>query len=142
MSRPTWIAPLYGYLVCVIAVVTFLVNVSGFVDAMFDRANPLAGRGAYGPNGGSLTSFESFSATYESQRPPPTSTRARLEPAAPADTLTTAQMRTRYEALRADAIQQTRHQAMQKLVKSGLLILLSVVLFAFHWTWVRRQRDT
>lgn len=88
MSRFSWIAPLYGYVVCVIGVVTFLINVSGFVDATFERSNPLAGRGAYGPYGGSLTSFETFRATYDQSRPMRTQ-----PPSSPSDTLTTQQMR-------------------------------------------------
>lgn len=135
--RPAWIAPLYGYLVCVIAVITFLVNVSGFIDASFDRMNPLASGRSYGPYGGSLTSFESFRATYEGSRPP----RATPESPAPADTLTEAQLRQRYEALRADQLVMASHQSTQRMVKHGLLLLLAVVLFATHWMWARRQRE-
>lgn len=136
MSR-SWIAPVYGYVVCVIAVITFLVNISGFVDSMFDRANPLASGRSYGPYGGSLTSYESFRATYEQGRP----TRASPQPTAPGDTLSTAELRLRYEALRADQLTQARHQSTQRLVKHGLLILLASILFATHWRWVRGQRD-
>ena len=136
--RPAWIAPAYGYVVCVIAVITFLVNISGFVDATFDRANPLAGRNVYGPYGGSLTSFEAFRATYDQVRP----TRVAPPPGdAAADTMTTEQLRIRYEALREDRIVQTRFQAMQRMVKNGLLIALAIVLFWAHWGWLRRQRE-
>ena len=139
MPRPTWIAPLYGYLVCVIAVITFLVNASGFVDAAFDRANPLAGRNSFGPFGGSLTSFEAFRATYDvNDRMRPGT--APATSAAAGDTLTTEQLRARYEALRADRIATTSYQSLQRLVKNGLLILLSAVLFWTHWTWVRREK--
>jgi len=138
MSRLSWIAPLYGYLVCVIAVITFLVNVSGFIDASFDRMNPLASGRFQGPYGGSLTSFESFRATYEGARP----TRVAPDPAGAAgDTLSTAELRQRYEALRADQLVMMRHQSTQRLVKHGLLLLVALVLFGTHWMWARRQRD-
>ena len=133
-TRPAWIAPAYGYIVCVIAVVTFLVNISGFVDATFDRANPLAGRNVYGPYGGSLTSFEAFRVTYEADRPMQTAP----TPRQPGDTLTTDQLRARYEALREDRVTTTRYQATQRLVKNGLLIILAILLFATHWVWLRR----
>lgn len=136
MSR-SWIAPVYGYVICVIAVITFLVNISGFVDSTFDRANPLASGRSYGPYGGSLTSFESFRATYEQGKP----MRASPQPPVPGDTLTTAELRLRYDALRADQLTQARHQSTQRLVKHGLLILLSIILFATHWRWVRGQKD-
>ncbi len=63
MPRSTWIASLYGYLVCVIAVITLLVSVSGFIDAAFDRSNPLLARGGWGGMGAPLTSFEAYRAS-------------------------------------------------------------------------------
>ena len=137
MSRLSWIAPAYGYLVCVIAVIAFLVNVSGFIDASFDRMNPLASGRSYGPYGGSLISFESFRATYQDGRP----TRVGPDPSRP-DTLTTAELRQRYDAMRADQLVLTAHQATQRLVKHGLLLVLSILLFATHWVWARRQRES
>ena len=138
MSRLSWIAPLYGYLVCVIAVITFIVNVSGFIDATFDRMDPLSSPRGYGPYGGALRSFESFRITYESGRP----TRVAPGTAAPSDTLSEAELRRRYEALRTDQIALTAHQSMQRMVKHGLLLVLAVVLFATHWIWARRQRES
>jgi hypothetical protein len=139
MERPLWIAPLYGYLVCLIAVVTLLISASNFVDAVFLRADPLSSRDNFGPFGGSLTSLEAYRATMDEargMRP----TRVDGAPVAPGDTLTTEQLRTRYEALRADHIAKNSFQATKDLVKHGLLILLSAVLFFTHWRWVRSQR--
>lgn len=140
MNRFPWIAQLYGYVVCIVAVVTFLISVSGFVDAAFERANPLRGRGAYfGPMGGSFTSYEAFRATDMEQRPMRTLSTGATAPAT--DTLTTEQMRARYEALRADWIAQASYSATQQLVKHGLLILLAITLFVTHWRWLGGQRE-
>jgi len=137
MTRYSWIAPAYGYLVCLVAVITLLVNLSGIIDAAFDRSNPLQGRGgAFGPTGASLTSFEAFQATYNERERMATRPNAAQVP----DTLTTAQMRARYDALRADKIAQMSFNASQRLVKHGLLILVAVVLFFWHWRWLRTQR--
>ena len=149
MSRFAWVAPMYGYVVCIIAVITFIVNVSGFIDAAFDRANPLASGRSYGPYGGSLRSFESFRATYEGggrpMRPvvvaPPDAASSSTPPAATADTISEAELRRRFEALRDDQLALTRHQSTQRLVKHGLLLLVAAVLFFTHWNWARRQRD-
>ena len=141
MSRLSWIAPLYGYLVCVIAVITFLVNVSGFIDASFDRMNPLASGRAYGPYGGSLSSFESFRATYDGARPTRVAPPEGGQAAARADTVSDAELRRRYEALRADQLLLATHQSTQRLVKHGLLLFVALVLFATHWMWARRQRE-
>ena len=139
MTRPAWIAPLYGYVVCVVCVITFLISASSMVDAAFARAYPLQSReGAYGPMGQSLSSFESFRASTHDR------TRMETRPAgdrAPADTPSTAELRTRYDALRAERIEQVRFWGTQRLVKHGLLILLAAGLFAAHWRWLRGQRE-
>jgi hypothetical protein len=138
VSRPSWIAPLYGYAVCLIAVVTLLIAVTNFVEAAFHRANPLQARGGFAPRGASLSSFEAFRATYGEERP----TRAPPAPgAAAADTLSTAELRARYDALRADHLARVSFQATQDLVKHGLLIAIAIALFVSHWRWLRRRDD-
>lgn len=136
------IAQIYGYAVCLIAVVTLLVAGARFVDATFDRANPLQSTDyRYGPYDAALTSFEAFRATYPrggemTMRPTPVG--AAGEPGAP-DTLTTDELRERYEALRAERTSRVRFGAMRSLVKNGFLILLAIALFATHWLWVRER---
>lgn len=138
MERPTWIAPLYGYVVCVVAVITFLISLSGFVDAAFERAYPLQSRGgAYGPMGQSLTSFEAFRSTNNERMRMET----RAGPASPSDTPSTAELRVRYETLRAERIEAGRFWASQRLVKTGLLMVVAVVLFMTHWRWLRGFRE-
>ena len=131
------IAQIYGYAVCLIAIVTVLIAGSRVVDAAFDRASPLHSQDyRYGPFDQSLTSFESFRATYpmdRTTRPMPPG----VAPADAGDTLTTAELRERYETLRADRIERVRFGATQQLVKNGLLLLLAIGLFATHWRWVR-----
>jgi hypothetical protein len=138
-NRAPWIALAYGYVVCLIAVVMLIVGTFNIVDAFFDRASPLQSReGAYGPFGGSLTSFEAYRATRMQQRP------TRVGPSGnpeTGDTLSTVALRAEYEAMREDRIEQVRHAASKRLVKHGLLILLAIGLFATHWRWVRRERE-
>src|SRR5574341_1413877 len=57
----------YGYAVCLTAVITGLICISGVINNAFDLANPLAGERAEG----SLTSFEAYKATRD--RPAPRS---------------------------------------------------------------------
>jgi len=136
--KGSWIAPLYGYIVCIVAVITFLISASGFVDAAFERAMPLQSRGgAYGPMGASLGSFEAFRASYADRR----MMERRPGDPIPTDTLSTDELRKRYEVLRDDRLAQTNFYASQRLVKHGLLIILAIVLFVWHWRWLQRQRD-
>lgn len=135
MARGSWIAQAYGYVVCIVAVITFLISVSGFVDAMFERSNPLQAGNRFGP--GSMTSFEAYQATHQDGRP----TRVSPNASDQSDTLTTAQLRARYEVLRADQLAQVRYSSSMRLVRSGLLIVICGVLFVTHWRWLQRQRD-
>lgn len=131
MERPNRVAQLYGYAVCLITVVVFLVSANSFVENLFRFGNPVRGSGGnFGE--ASITSFEAYRSTVNRfgvpgrDAPPP--------PATPDSVL-----RARYEALRADRIEQTRFDAEKGLTTSGLLIVLSVVLFALHWRWLRSR---
>ncbi len=130
MEKAGRIPQAYGYTVCVIAVVTFLICATVIVNNVFDAANPI--QAGYGSES-SLSSFEAYQATYQRDQ--------RLGAAGPAarpDTLSTAQLRTRYEAVRADRIGRVRFQAWKAITTSGLLLVISIVLFVLHWRWMRR----
>ena len=134
-KRTSWVAPVYGYTVCLVAVITFLISGASVVDAIFRRSAPLQQADRYSTDGGSLTSFEAFRATYTAGYRP----RAPGDTAKSRDTLTTAQLRDRYDALRADVIAREGYRATKDLVKSGLLVLVAIALFATHWSWLRRR---
>ena len=133
MDRASKVPQVYGYTVCVIAVVTFLICATVIVNNAFDLANPIqAGFGAET----SLSSFEAYQASYQKdqQRFAATAT------AGPrADTLPEAKLRARYEAVRADRIARVRFQSWKALTTSGLLLVISVVLFVVHWRWMKRS---
>ena len=135
MALSSRVAQFYGYAVCLVAVITMLIAIGNVVDAAFDRSNPLlAASGRYGGDR-PLTSFEVYRATggperTEPMRPVPTGE-------TPSDTLTTAQLRARYDALRADRLQRVAFESSQRLVKHGVLMLLALALFVTHWRWLR-----
>ncbi|MGD0990915.1 MAG: hypothetical protein ABR998_00405 [Gemmatimonadales bacterium] len=124
MEKSNRVPQIYGYTVCVIAVVTFLICATVVVNNVFDLANPLqAGFGA------TLSSFEAYQADQH-----PSAVGAQARP----DTTSEATLRRRYEALRTDHIARVRFQAWKAIVTSGLLLLISVVLFVWHWRWMKR----
>ena len=117
----------YGYAVCLTAVITGLICISGVINNAFDLANPLAGERADGV----LTSFEAYRATRDS-RAPSSDQRQRV------DTLTDEALRGRYEALRADRFAQRTFRARKDLVTSLVMLIVAIALFATHWGWLRR----
>ena len=131
MERPNRVAPLYGYAVCLIAVIVFLISANSFVEQTFTLANPLRAQGDRFGMEPTISSFEAYRATLN--RFPV------ARPDGPAPTVPDSVLRARYEALRADRIEQARFDAKRGLTTSGLLIFLSIGLFAVHWRWLRSR---
>jgi hypothetical protein len=61
---------------------------------------------------------------------------------APADTVSDAELRRRYDAEREGVIGNTRFAATRSLVGNFLLIILAAVLFVVHWRWLKKRTDT
>lgn len=129
MERSTWIAQAYGYLVCLIAVITVLITLHGLVDAGFRMASPVEAEFGYDPM---LTSFEGFRATRNEQRP------VRPDAASQAPPPSEAELRREYESMRAARLAQSRFQARRSVTTNGLLLVTALVLFGVHWRWLRR----
>jgi len=126
------ISQIYGYLVCLIAVVTFLVSLNSAVGAAIDLSDPLySSRFRADPR---LASFEVYRVEMQQRgmlAPVP------AEAAAPAPT-DTAELRAAFEAAREDHIRSVQFQARRELATSGLLVVVAAGLFIIHWVWLRR----
>jgi hypothetical protein len=146
METGNRIAQVYGYAVCLIAVVTFIFSAKGIVDAAFNLSDPLRAEGVYG-RGGPLTSFEAYK-REQSTRPPSRMRPVRMTAPAPVDTAmptdtvsppTDAELRRMFDEERADMTANVRFRSMRTLVTSFLMILIALGLFVMHWRWLRRQ---
>jgi hypothetical protein len=127
MNKSHKIAQIYGYVVCLTAVITFLISLAGIIGAIFDLSDPLHAR-SYGYKGPSLVSFETYKVDVLK------STREESPGYVPDDET----IRGMYEASKADRIQRVRHQSQRNLTVSSLLILICIILFTTHWIWLRR----
>jgi len=135
MERSDRVPQLYGYTVCLIALVVMLVNVSSIVNQAFALSDPLAGD-RYGWGGAVLTSFETYKATVgrmDAMAPPTSAASSAPKP-------TDAELRAQFEALRADRITRARLDARREMTQSILMLIIAAALFAWHWRWVRRER--
>jgi hypothetical protein len=47
-----------------------------------------------------------------------------------------------FEAAKADRINQANHTSIRSIVVNSLIILICIVLFIFHWIWMRRLAKT
>jgi hypothetical protein len=141
MARSERIPQIYGYAVCLIAVVVMLMSVNALVDQAFLLSDPLAGSNRYGLAGGaSLSSYESYRATRAHGRefiPQPGTGASAADSAGPSET----ELRAEYETLREDALSRVRFEARRELTQSAVLLLLAVALFGWHWRWVRGAEE-
>jgi hypothetical protein len=129
MDRSERIAQLYGYTVCLIAIVVFIASANSFVQSAFEYANPFSGNPwSYGA-GQVLTSFDSYKATYD----------LTLPGQKPVPAISDAEMHARYDALRADRISTARFEAVKSMTVSGILIVIAILLFIVHWRWLQSR---
>jgi hypothetical protein len=130
MERPSRVAQLYGYTVCLIALVTLLFTLPNLIETIFRLSDPLQADSQFEP---ALSSFDAYKATYERTSfprdgQPGTSAR-------PSDE----DLRRQYEALRADRSAANTFQGRRSLISQLLLLGLAVGLFLGHWRWLRRN---
>jgi hypothetical protein len=131
VDRAHRVAQLYGYTVCLVAVVTVLFAIPSIINSLFKLSDPLQAEGSFEPI---LSSFDAYKATWERARG-----FAGRDEARPVPPPSEAELRQGYEALRADRIASNRYEARRSLVTSTFLLLLALGLFAGHWRWLRRR---
>ena len=97
MEKPaSRIAQLYGYSVCLIAVIIFVFSLQNVTENLIGLSHPLQSLYGYGA---SLDSFEAYKATYTQDHPVPFVSQDHGANR-PAEKLSDAQLRAQYEAVR------------------------------------------
>jgi len=130
MEKRYRIAQVYGYIVCLVAVIAFLISLASLVGAVFTLSDPLHARGIDGRL--DLTSFEAYKMDIL------TSARADPQSSTPGYVPEDQTLRRMFEAAKADRLQSVKLQTYRSLAVNGLLILVCIALFTTHWIWVRR----
>jgi hypothetical protein len=135
VERPERVPQLYGYTVCLVALLWALGSIVGLVESAQALAAPAYHRQNEFGLEPSITSFEAFRLTYDRARRfnAPDPSESKLDP------VPEAELRRRYDIYRADRIAATEVEARQALVLKGISLLLAAGLFAFHWRWLRRR---
>lgn len=133
MEKQNKIAQLYGYAVCLVAVITFLISMASLVGAIFNLSDPLHSRGmGFGYGQPSLASFENYK--MDVLKSPQEGQQLSAAAYVPDDEI----FRAMYEAAKADRIQSVRLESHRSITVDSLLIVVCILLFVFHWFWIRR----
>jgi hypothetical protein len=124
-------AQIYGYAVCLVAVITFLISISTLVNAIIDLGNPIHAEDIQ-PGSPSLASFEIYKMDMlkTTQQGEGTSSPSYI----PDDET----LRAMYEAAKNDKIQAAIHHSKQSIIIGSLLIIICVALFITHWRWMQK----
>lgn len=132
MERPERVPQLYGYTVCLGALIWGLMSGISLVGNLLSLSAPeLRGSSEFNWGEPSVTSFEAFRATYRRMAMP--------TPDARLDSVPEPELRRRYEALRADRIRRASFEARREIITDSLSLVIAIALFAFHWRWLRRR---
>ncbi len=140
---------IYGYFICLTAIILFLTSAQSIVGAIVDLGNPKYAADLAGSN---LESFEKYRMNVlNSLRPGNGNDAAKgkgvdggegPEPAvaaAPAYVPDDRDLRAMYDAEIAAKFDSARHVERRRIVENGLMGLLSVGLFVAHWLWLRKR---
>ena len=130
MEKPQRMAQIYGYLVCLVAIITVLICVSTFVSAIMDLGDPLHA-GWWAPSQ-SLASFDNYK--MDILKSVPKEGEAAKTAYIPDDHT----LRAMYEAAKSDKIQSVRHESNRTIVIDIILFVICILLFVTHWRWVRK----
>lgn len=123
MEKKTKIPQVYGYAVCIVAIITILISVADLITSVIDASDPLY---AWGDEQ-RISSFENFkmdalkSGKNEASYVPDDST-----------------LRIMYEDAKNHKIRRVKHQTTKSIIVSSILIVISTTLFITHWIWMRK----
>lgn len=134
VERPERVPQLYGYTVCLIALVWGLSSVVAIIENGLSFSAPEFRKPSQFGWEPSVTSFEAFRTSYDRYRMMSTDPRE-----ARPDSIPEAELRKRYETFRADLIRRGRYESQRNLIVASFSLVLAVALFAFHWRWLRRM---
>jgi len=137
MERPERVPQLYGYTVCLIALIWGLTSLVSIVEDALSLSAPELRTTSEFSIEPSVTSFEAFRVTNDRARRMNAGERV-----AQLDSVPEAQLRQQYEGLRADRIQRGRYSARRELITGALSLAICIVLFTFHWRWLQRRTNT
>jgi hypothetical protein len=130
MEKNNIVAKIYGYMVCLVAVITFLICITDLVNSIIDHGDPMhADRYNSSSN---LASFETYKMDLlKETKSEGDTTKASFIP----DDKT---LKTMYETAKSEKMQASLHRINKSIVVDSLLIAICIVLFSLHWVWMRK----
>jgi hypothetical protein len=125
------VAQVYGYAICLVAVITFLIATFALITAIIDLSDPL--HSGWTPQGApSIASYENYK--LDVMKSYQNTSGTNKESILPDET----SLKSMYDAAKNDRIQSSRRQATKTIMISSIMNLICVILFMTHWKWMQR----
>jgi hypothetical protein len=128
-GKSTIIQMIYGYAICLVAVITFLIAITSLVQAVMDLTDPIHAYRSYGRDLPNLSSFENYKLGVMKSTD--------TEQFSHFDDET---LKLMYNADKADALAKVRHNSNKTILVDSLLLVITIILFAAHWIWLSKLR--
>ena len=112
----------YAIIVCIVAIVTFIICAAIFVSALIDRGEPLSGYSRH-----DLSSFANYKMEVMKSVD-------KEQAYVPDD----AAIKDMYEAAKQEKINNVLHETKKSIIVTSILIVLSIILFVLHWMMIKK----
>jgi len=126
-EKSTKIQMIFGYAVCLVAIIVFLICISSMVYSLIDLTDPFNAYRSYGKDAPSLASFNNYKVDIIRSLD--------VEHNLLLDDTTLEEM---YKSARQDAISKVKHDAYRSLFVNGFIVVITILLFIFFWIWLKR----
>ena len=122
MPQPNAIKLIYGYIVCLIAVIVFIIALGSLVVSISDYNNPEyeGWHSTYG-----LASFDIYKINVLKASP---------EGNVPEEST----LRAMYDAAKSEHVDTGQYRALRSIFINAILIVLVVVIYIPHWRWLEK----
>lgn len=115
----------YGYAVCIVVVITFLISITSVVYSLIDLTDPLNAHRTYGKDAPSLASFNNYKIDIIKS----------IDPAHEIS-LDDATLKSMFVAAKDDAIAKVKHNSYRSIIVNSLVLFICIILFLTHWLWM------
>ena len=124
MKTKSKMTQVYGYIVCIIAIITFLISLGGLITSVIDSGDPLYTWG----DTNHLSSFENFKMNALSSG----QNEIKFNP-------DDATLKLMFEDAKNHKIKRVQHETKKAIIVNSILIVISIALFIIHWRWMKKK---
>ncbi|MCK5855982.1 MAG: hypothetical protein KAG64_00740 [Bacteroidales bacterium] len=126
MEKKRKVIQIYSIIVCIVAIITFIISLSILVSSIIDLGNPIYS----GYSKLDLSSFQNYKMEVMKS--------VDKEQAYIPDDQTIKEM---YEAARNDKINKVLHNSKSNIIVTSILILFCIILFFTHWRMIKKYNS-